>query len=163
MEKYSVAIITLSDKAAQGLREDLARPTIEKVLEPYPFEVIFTKIIPDEFDQIVLALEECCNNHIALVLTTGGTGLSFRDVTPEATKKVIEKEVPGVAEAMRIHSYQYTNRAILSRGICGIKDQTLILNLPGSPKACQENLTSVIQPLVHGIETLLGQGGECGR
>ncbi len=163
MNKITVGIITLSDKCSQGLREDLSRPAIEEVLKPYNFEVVYCKVIPDEKDEIIAQLQECCDKQISLILTTGGTGFSPRDVTPEATRFVIEKEAPGVMEAMRFNSLKYTNRAILSRGVCGIKNRSVIVNLPGSPKACKENLESVIEPLIHGIQTLLQQIQECAR
>ncbi len=126
-------------------------------------EIIKTVVLPDEEKLIVKELKKNIDEKINLILTTGGTGFSTRDVTPEATRKVIEKEAPGIAEAMRISSMKYTNRAMLSRGICGIKNQTVILNLPGSPKACKENLEAVIEPLIHGIETLVGSATECAR
>lgn len=164
MEKIKVAIITLSDKGSSGLREDLSMPAIKEVLGNYDcFEVVKTSILPDDFMKIYCALDECVEEEINLVLTTGGTGFSVRDVTPEATRKVIEKEAPGIAEAMRYSSMKYTNRAMLSRGVCGIKNLTVILNLPGSPKACKENLEVVIEPLIHAIETLLGSVSECAR
>lgn len=163
MEKFTCAIITLSDKGSMGLREDLARPAIEEVLKSYPFDVAYTKLIADDYDQLVKLLKDCCDKDIALVLTTGGTGFAVRDITPEATRAVIEKEAPGVTEAMRFNSMKYTNRSMLSRAVCGIKNQTVILNLPGSPKACKENLEGVIEPLIHGIETLRGIAKECAR
>ncbi len=163
MERYSVAIITLSDKGSKGERVDLSMPSIKEELDNYPFDVVKYELIPDDFDLIVKVLNDCVNENINLVLTTGGTGFSVRDVTPEATKKVIEKEANGIVEAMRFNSMKFTNRAMLSRAVCGIKNNTVILNLPGSPKACKENLEYVIEPLIHGIMTLIGSSSECGR
>lgn len=163
MKKYTVAIITLSDKGSQGLREDLSKPAIEEVLKPYSLQVVYTSIIPDDLITIEKELNECIQQKISLILTTGGTGFSPRDVTPEATKMVIEKEIPGIPEAMRLNSLKYTNRSMLSRAICGISNKSVILNLPGSPKACKENLEYVIEPLIHGIQTLLQDAEECAR
>ena len=164
MGKISVAILTISDKGFKGKREDLSMPAIKDFLKKFKqYIVVYTSIVPDEKEIIVKEFNTLIKSKINLILTTGGTGFSVRDVTPEATKKVIEKEAPGIAETMRISSMKYTNRACLSRGICGIKNNTVILNLPGSPKACVENLDSVIEPLTHGIETLLGSAKECAR
>ncbi len=160
---YNVCIITISDKGSIGERVDLSKPEIEKVLNNYSFDVIYYNIIPDELDLIVNELNKCVKMKANLILTTGGTGFGKRDVTPEATKEVIEKEAPGITEYMRLKSCEFTNRAILSRAICGIKDDSVILNLPGSPKACKENLEFVIEPLLHGIDTLIGISRECAR
>jgi len=160
---YKASIITISDKGSVGERVDLSKIEIEKVLNNYNFDIVYYNIIPDEFDLIKNELNKCVDMKINLVLTTGGTGFSKRDVTPEATKSVIEKETPGIPEYMRLKSCEFTSRSILSRSVCGIKDESVILNLPGSPKACKENLEFVIEPLIHGIDTLLGISKECAR
>lgn len=157
------AIITASDKGAAGQREDVSGQVIQEILEANGYQVVRRTILPD--DRIVLAeeMESCCQQEIALVLTTGGTGFSPRDCTPEATLDVVERMVPGIPEAMRLNSLQITDRAMLSRAVAGIKGKTLIINLPGSPKAVRENLEYIIKPLQHGLEILLGQAGECAR
>lgn len=160
---FTAAVLTVSDSAFKKLREDLSGPTVKRILEENGFEVKDITVVPDETDFIVTALERFCADGVNLIATTGGTGFSPRDVTPEATVKVAERLVPGVAEAMRANSMRYTDKAMLSRAVCGIKKGTVILNLPGSPKACEENLNFVINPLKHGIEVLLGQVGECAR
>lgn len=160
---FTAAVLTVSDSAFRKEREDLSGPAVKKILEENGFEVKEVTVVPDETDFIVTALERFCTDGVSLIATTGGTGFSPRDVTPEATLKVAERVVPGVAEAMRVNSMRYTDKAMLSRAVCGIKKGTVILNLPGSPKACEENLNFVIDPLKHGIEVLLGQTRECAR
>jgi len=149
-------VITVSDKGSAGLREDLSGPAICDVLETAGFRVIYTAVIPDVRADIEAELVKCADDkRIPLVLTTGGTGFALRDVTPEATLAVIERRAPGIAEAMRNESLRVTDRAMLSRGEAGLRGKTLIINLPGSPKAARENLMAVVGALGHGLEMLL--------
>ena len=163
MQRYTAAVITVSDKGYAGLREDLSGPLIAELLEQNGFDVVWRDIVPDEKDQIVAALRNRIGQAIALIVTTGGTGFAPRDVTPEATLEVCQRRADGVAEAMRIKSLALTDRAMISRAVCGIADRSVILNLPGSPKACRENLGFVLSPLRHGIDALLGNVTECAR
>ena len=163
MQRYTAAVITVSDKGYAGLREDLSGPLIAELLEQNGFDVVGRDIVPDEKDQIVAALRNRIGQAIALIVTTGGTGFAPRDVTPEATLEVCQRRADGVAEAMRIKSLALTDRAMISRAVCGIADRSVILNLPGSPKACRENLGFVLSPLRHGIDALLGNVAECAR
>lgn len=159
----TVGIITVSDKGAKGLREDRSGQLIEELMTEAGYQVMEKLIIPDEVEQIKAAL--CSwSDHKAyhLILTTGGTGFSPRDFTPEATKAVIHREVPGIPEAMRAFSLTITKKAMLSRATAGIRKQTLIINLPGSPKAVKENLECILPALKHGIEIMIGSTGECG-
>jgi len=157
-------ILTISDKGSKGEREDGTGPAIKKALECKNYEVEYYKVIPDEIDIICEELKYMCDElSLDLVLTNGGTGFSKRDVTPEATLKVIKKQAPGICEAMRQKSLEITPHAMLSRAIAGIRDNTLIINLPGSPKGAVENLEIVLPALPHGIEILNGTGGECAR
>lgn len=160
---FTAAVITVSDSAFNRTREDTSGGEVKNILQQNGFEVIAATVVPDEVKKIAKAIKGFCKQGINLVATTGGTGFSSRDVTPEATARVADRQVPGVAEAMRLNSMQYTSKAMLSRGICAIKDKTVLLNLPGSPKACVENLSYVIEPLKHGIEVLLGNVKECAR
>ena len=151
------AIITASDSGYRGEREDLSGPAIREILEREGYEVISMDILPD--DQVMLAgkLQEIADSEKAeLILTTGGTGFSERDVTPEATEEVIERKVPGIPEAIRAYSMTITKRAMLSRATAGIRGKTLIINLPGSPEY-------IIDALGHGIEILTGEAGNCAR
>ena len=153
-----VAIITSSDTGYRGEREDLSGPAIKEIVEREGYEVVSMDILPD--DQVMLAgkMQEIADKEMAeLILTTGGTGFSERDVTPEATEEVIERRVPGIPEAMR------AKRAMLSRATAGIRGKTLIINLPGSPKAVKESLEYIIDALGHGIEILTGEAGNCAR
>lgn len=163
MQRYTAAVITVSDKGYAGLREDLSGPLIAEMLEQNGFDVVGRDIVPDEKDQIVAALRNRIGQAVALIVTTGGTGFAPRDVTPEATLEVCQRRADGVAEAMRIKSLALTDRAMISRAVCGIADRSVILNLPGSPKACRENLGFVLSPLRHGIDALLGNVTECAR
>lgn len=159
-----VAIITVSDKGALGQREDLSGKTIEKVLEKIDAQVIWYTIVPDEVSLIKAALIEAIEIQKAdLVLTTGGTGLSKSDVTPEATRAVIEKAVPGISEIIRMESFKKTPQAVLSRAIAGIRGNSLIINLPGSPKGVRESLSVILEALPHGIAILQGEATECGK
>ena len=158
---FNAAVITVSDKGSAGEREDLAGPLISELLSDKRFDVVYTSIVPDERVQIERELIICADDlHIALVITTGGTGFSPRDVTPEATAAVCTRMTPGIPEAMRAESLKITNRAILARQQAGIRELTLIINLPGSPKAAKENLLAVVDSLEHGLEMLRGPAGD---
>lgn len=161
---YKVGIVTLSDKGAAGEREDVSGKKIMELLPGEQYEVVSYKVLPDERKQIeeelIRLADECdCN----LVLTTGGTGFSPRDITPEATLEVADRNAPGIAEAIRAFSMTVTKRAMLSRGVSVIRGQTLIINLPGSPKAVEESLTFILDSLGHGLDILLEKTGECAR
>lgn len=159
-----VAIITSSDSGYAGKRQDVSGPVIKELLEASGYEVVETAVMPDDFEMLRDALVELCDSGKAdLVLTTGGTGFSQRDVMPEATTAAAERLVPGIPEAMRAYSMQFTKRAMLSRAASGIRKQTLIVNLPGSPKAVRECLEYILPELKHGLEILLGKTGECAR
>lgn len=160
--RWKAAVVTLSDKGYAGEREDKSGPRICEMLEEAGYEVTRTLILPDEYKEIKECLCTLCDrDRVDIVLTTGGTGLSPRDCTPEATLAVAEKNVPGIAEAMRLASLKVTPRAMLSRGVSVIRGQTLIINLPGSPKAVKENLEAVLPSLEHGLAILTGRTGEC--
>jgi len=159
-----VGILTISDKGSRGEREDLSGKVIEEVVKKINGEVKYYQIIPDEKDIIQEELIKAVDKlHLDLILTTGGTGLAKRDVTPDATLEVIEKEVSGISEIIRSESFKKTNRAILSRGMAGVRKESLIINLPGSPKGVRESLEIILDALPHGIEILKGQVTECGR
>lgn len=153
-----VAIITVSDRSAHGERKDLSGDTIREMLGEIEAEVVWYKIVPDELEVIKSTLKEAIEKWEAdLVLTTGGTGLAVRDVTPEATREVVEKIVPGISEAMRLESFKKTPRAILSRAIAGTRGRSLIINLPGSPRGVRESLAVILEALPHGIAILKGE------
>ena len=153
---YTAAVITVSDKGYQGLREDLSGPVVAEMLRDGGFDVTYTSIVPDEREIIAKELIKCADElKIALVVTSGGTGFAPRDITPEATLDVIHKRAPGIPEVMRAKSMEITNRAMLARGEAGLRGDTLIVNLPGSPKAAKENLEAVISALSHGLDMLL--------
>jgi len=159
-----VGILTISDKGSKGEREDLSGKVIGEVVKEINGEVKYYQIIPDEKNIIQEELIKAVDKlHLDLILTTGGTGLAKRDVTPDATLEVIEKEVPGISEIIRSESFKKTDRAILSRGVAGIRKESLIINLPGSPKGVRESLETILEALPHGIEILKGQATECGR
>lgn len=162
---YKVAIVTISDKGSRGEREDITGVELKNMIDNHKnYKTVLQTIIPDEKIIIVNKLNEIIEkNEVDLILTNGGTGFSQRDVTPEATLSVIEKEARGIAEYMRMQSMNITKRAMLSRGVCGIKNETIILNLPGSPKGACENLEFVIDTLVHGLDILKGSATECAR
>lgn len=156
---YRAAVITVSDKGFCGQREDLSGPALKALLEEKGYEVVYTSIVPDEKAMIEAELIRCCDaQRIPLILTTGGTGFSPRDITPEATKAVIERETPGIPEAMRAESLRITPRGCLSRSAAGIRGGSLIINLPGSPKAAKENINAVIDALDHGLAMLASAG-----
>ena len=153
------AILTVSDTCSQGGREDLSGRTIAEMLAGDKFEICDRQIVPDDFETIAGALKSYCDNSdIDLVLTTGGTGLGPRDVTPEATASVCRRMAPGFGEIMRIEGFKKTNKAILSRGTAGVCDKTLIINLPGSPKAVRESLDVILDVLPHAVKMMLGGG-----
>ena len=161
---FRVIIVCMSDKGSRGEREDRSTGVIERIVLENGYEVVEKILIPDEFDMIVETLKEICDNNRAdLVLTTGGTGFSKRDVTPEATEEVIEKRVPGIPEAIRSYSMTITKRAMLSRATAGIRKDTLIINMPGSPKAVDESLSYIISELKHGLEIMVGSAKDCAR
>ena len=160
---FKTSIITVSDRGYRGEREDKSGHAIQEILQGSDFEVIDYRIVPDEKDQIREALQDAIDRLGSdLVLTTGGTGLSPRDVTPDATLEVIDKEVPGFAEAMRAESLKKTPHAMISRALCGIRKSSLIVNLPGSPKAIDECLEVILPALPHALSKLKGDPSECG-
>ena len=158
---YQAAVLTISDKGSQGLREDKSGPAVSAFLQKNGYQVIYTTIIPDEKEEIMAKFRELAGQNIALIVTTGGTGFSKRDVTPEALQAVCQRMIPGFGEAMRSASSQITDRAWLSRACAGILDNSILIALPGSPKAAVENLEAIIHPLKHGLEILLGVDSEC--
>ena len=162
---YTAAVITISDKGARGARVDTSGPAICAILENKGWKIVYTNIIPDEKEQIIAELVKCADDmKIGLVLTTGGTGFSPRDITPEATLEVVERRTPGIPEAMRAESLRITPKGCLSRSEAGIRGSTLIINLPGSEKAAKENLMAVIDVVDHGLEMLQGSGSaDCGE
>ena len=155
---YTCMIITVSDRCYRGEREDLSGPALAEYLTQQGFSLLPPVLVPDEQPRIEAALLAACEAGAALVLTTGGTGFAPRDVTPEATLAVVEKQVPGIPEAMRAASMKITPRAMLSRAAAGIRGRTLILNLPGSPRAALENLEPVLPALLHGLKMLRAEG-----
>ncbi len=158
-----VAVLTLSDKGSKGERKDDSGPAIKEIVkEEMGAEIVAYDILPDVKNEIIRKLIEF-SNKADIVLTTGGTGLSPRDVTPEATLEVIDREIPGIAEAIRIEGLKFTNRAMLSRAVAGIRGNSLIVNLPGSPKAVRENLAIIADVLPHAIEKIKGSDEECAR
>ncbi len=157
------AIITLSDKGSKGEREDESGMIIREMIRSIGASVGHYEVLPDEKQSIVEVLSRLSDSGtIDLILTTGGTGVSPRDVTPEATREVIERELPGMAEAMRAESFKKTPHAMISRAIAGIRKRTLIVNLPGSPRAVRENLAVILHALPHAIEKINGDPRECG-
>lgn len=159
-----VAIITSSDSGYRGEREDLSGPAIREIVEANGYEVVSMQVLPDDRMMLGEAMKKIADeNQAELILTTGGTGFSQRDCTPEATEDVIERRVPGIPEAMRAYSMQFTKRAMLTRAAAGIRKTTLIVNLPGSPKAVRECLEYIIDSLAHGIDILIGAGSNCAR
>jgi molybdenum cofactor synthesis domain len=156
-------IITVSDRSSQGIRKDSSGPALATMLVDADIEVCKSLVIPDEKDQIKEAIIKYSDvENFDLILTTGGTGVSPRDVTPDATLEVIDKQIPGVAEAMRHQSMNITPYAMISRAIAGIRGHCLIVNLPGSPKGAQENLAVILPALKHAIEKIKGDNTECG-
>jgi molybdopterin adenylyltransferase len=159
---FRVVVITVSDRGARGEREDGSGPEIARILQAIGMEIVSRQIIPDEMELIRQTLIEWSDGEKTdLILTTGGTGVSPRDVTPDATREVIEREIPGMAEAMRRQSMTVTPHAMISRAIVGIRGRTLIINLPGSPKGARENLNVLLPALTHAIEKIKGDQSEC--
>ena len=153
-----IGIVTVSDRASAGIYEDKSGREIENFLKENitnEFEIIY-RLIPDDYEKIVSTLKELVNKKCSLILTTGGTGPAPRDVTPEATREVIEKELPGFGELMRMHSLKYVPTSILARGIAGVVKNSFILNLPGSPKAIKENLEAVWPAIPYAIDLIGG-------
>ncbi len=156
-----VAVLTLSDKGATGERKDRSGPAIKELVKKINAEVVSYEIIPDEKALIREKLTALCKKEIDLILTTGGTGVSPRDVTPDATREVITQEIPGIAEAMRMEGLKKTPFAMISRAVAGIRGKTLIINLPGSPKAVKENLSAILAVIPHTVEKIQGSSEEC--
>jgi molybdenum cofactor synthesis domain-containing protein len=157
-EKYSLGILTISDAGSKGEREDTSGDAIAEIMSGLDFRLALREIVPDEPDQISERLSDWCDGgEVDVVLTTGGTGLGPRDVTPEATRAVIELEVPGIAEAMRMLTIENTPMAMLSRSVAGIRAGCLIVNLPGSPKGVQETLAIAVQAIPHALEMIRGR------
>ena len=163
--EYTAAVITVSDKGYRGERADTSGPAVCAMLEEHGWKVICKSIVPDEIERIKNELISCASELNAnLVLTTGGTGFSPRDVTPEATLAVVERETRGIPEAMRYASLQITPRGCLSRSAAGIRKRSLIINLPGSKKASAENILAVIDPVAHGLDMLYSEGSaDCAK
>jgi molybdopterin adenylyltransferase len=163
MERLA-AIIVASDSRSAGDRQDLTGPAARDALEEIGIGVAEVRIVPDEVDGLAQNIAELADNEqIHLILTAGGTGLTPRDVTPEATKRVIERDVPGISELLRAKSLEITPHAVLSRGMAGIRNRALIINLPGSPKAVKESIGFLARVLPHAIETVAGRAVECAR
>ena len=161
---YTVGIITSSDKGYAGEREDKSGEVVRELVEEAGFTVVKQIILPDDREMLANEFKVMCDElKVNLVLSTGGTGFSKRDITPEATKEVIEREAPGICEAIRMYSMQITKRAMLSRAVSGIRKDTLIVNLPGSPKACKEALDYALNDIKHGLDILLGSAKDCAR
>lgn len=161
---YHAAVLTVSDRSFRGERPDGGGPLVAEMLKNAGYEVTVTAIVPDEQAQIEEKLRQIADSGtVQLLVTTGGTGFAPRDVTPEATLTVCDRLTPGIPEAMRYASMQVTNRAMLSRAQAGIRKGTLIINLPGSPKAAKENLEAVLPALSHGLEMLSGRPADCAK
>lgn len=162
--RWKAAVVTLSDKGYAGEREDKSGPLVREMIGAAGYDVQEMILLPDDREEIKKCLLRLCDeDKMDIVFTTGGTGFAPRDCTPEATLAVADRNAPGIAEAMRAASMKITPRAMLSRGVSVIRGQTLIINLPGSPKAVRENLEAVLPSLQHGLEILTGQSGECGN
>lgn len=161
---YRVGIITASDKGSRGERVDESGAKIKEIVAEYGYEVKFYRVLPDDMEVLAEEIKILCDeNTVDLILTTGGTGFSPRDNTPEATLSIAEKLVPGISEAMRSYSMQFTKKAMLSRAVSVIRKSTLIINMPGSPKAVKECMECLMPALDHGLDILTGQSSECAR
>ena len=161
--RYTAVVVTVSDKGSTGERADTSGPRLKEMLGR-TFEVTEVLVIPDEADLIAETIREQVDRRgIDLVVTTGGTGVGPRDVTPEATRAVIEKDLPGFSEAMRMESFKITPFALISRAVCGIRRQSIVVNLPGSPKAAAECLSFIEAALPHALEKVKGDPSECAR
>ncbi len=154
-QQLTAAVLTVSDSAHQGTRGDESGPRVAAVLREHGFDIVGTHVVPDEVGEIERALIRL-SSEARLVVTTGGTGIAARDVTPEATMRVCERLLPGVSEQMRAEGVKKTPRAVLSRGVCGVRGTSLVLNLPGSPKGAVESLLAVIDVLAHAVDLLGG-------
>jgi len=164
MPPYTGAVLTISDKGSRGEREDTSGPQLADMLSTHGFSVTARAMVPDNTERIrEILLSWADREKIDLILTTGGTGVAPRDLTPEATSPLLDREIPGIAEAMRAASLAKTRNAILSRGLAGIRKQSLIINLPGSSKAARENLEVVLAALPHAIAKIKGDEDDCGR
>ncbi|MCI8646138.1 MAG: MogA/MoaB family molybdenum cofactor biosynthesis protein [Firmicutes bacterium] len=162
--KYTAAVITMSDKGSKGERTDTSGPAVQELLKENGWQVVYTNLIPDDFETIKAELIKCADElDVCLVMTTGGTGFARRDVTPEATHAVCDRQVRGIPEAMRAESLKITPMGMLSRAEAGLRGGTLIVNLPGSEKAARECLSAVIKPIRHGIDVLRGESHDCAR
>jgi molybdenum cofactor synthesis domain-containing protein len=159
---YRLAVITVSDRCSKGEREDASGIVVREIAESRGYKTTSYTVLPDEQALLEKEMARICDEGLAdLILTTGGTGFSCRDRTPEATAAIAERMVPGIPEAMRMHGMGITSRAMLSRAAAAIRGKTLIVNLPGSPKAVRENLEFIINELKHGLDILSGREGEC--
>ena len=157
--RYTAAVITISDKGSKGERKDTSGPEVCRILTEDGYDVVYTSVIPDDKERIVQELLACTDDkNCTLVVTTGGTGFSQRDITPEATLEILEKQTPGLPELMRAESMKVTPYGCLSRGVAGIRGKSLVLNLPGSEKAARENLEFILRPVRHGLKMLLSEG-----
>lgn len=161
---YNCAVLTISDRGSRHERADTSGPALVKILEQHGFSSDATSLVPDEIDEIQRVIIEWTDQQkIDLIITTGGTGLSPRDITPEATRPILDYEIPGISEAMRMANITKTIKAILSRGLAGTRKESIIINLPGSEKAATENLMVVINALPHALYKLKGGKKDCGR
>lgn len=157
------AIIVASTSGYNKLREDKSGPVIERMLKQVGFQIKFKKILPDDRKVLSAVMEKLCDNELVdLIITTGGTGFSADDCTPEATIDILDRQIPGIPEAMRAYSLRFTKRAMLTRSAAGIRKNTMIVNLPGSPKGAKESLEFILPELVHGVEVLTGKAKNCG-
>jgi molybdopterin adenylyltransferase len=160
----TAGVITISDKGASGKRQDQSGPAIKEMLEPLPAEIKCCEVIPDDASLISSRLIHFADTlRLDLIVTTGGTGVGVRDFTPEATRAVLDKEIPGMAEVMRMESLKKTPHAMISRAVVGVRGQSLIVNLPGSPKAVRENLMAILTAIPHAVEKIKGDSGECAQ
>jgi molybdopterin adenylyltransferase len=160
---YTCGILTISDKGSRGQRQDTSGQNLQAIMALQGFEVKWYDIVPDEEGTIEKVLMKWIDElHADLVITTGGTGVAPTDVTPEATRRVIDREIPGIAEAMRLASLKKTPNAVLSRGIAGIRKESLVINLPGSKKAAAENIESVLAAIPHALDKIKGNPADCG-
>lgn len=156
----NIGILTISDRGARGETEDRSGPLAASIIQDRtPWQITHQAVIPDDFAVIVNTLTAWCSAGVNLLLTSGGTGFSPRDITPEATRRVIEREAPGIAEALRAESLKITRHAMLSRAVAGIRGRTLIINMPGNPKAVRENLDVLLPILPHALELLTDSPG----
>jgi len=161
---YRAIVLTVSDRSFRGERPDEGGPLVAQMLRDAGYDVVLSAIVPDEQPEIEAFLKDAADRRLAeLIVTTGGTGFAPRDVTPEATVAVCQRLTPGIPEAMRYASMQVTNRAMLSRSQAGIRERSLIINLPGSPKAARENLEAVLPTLDHGLKMLTGGQADCAK